>query len=500
MSNVTPGKIVAFLGNRPHLYIAPIQREVVWTQKKCRSFLEEILEKPVFLGSIYSQVITDEDKEEALCIYDGLQRISTLLLLWKVIFTEGGAECEKFNYDHHPVVLEFANPELQKDWDDVQKNEFKRNSQVRENYEVFKTMFSKYSENDKRSVREHFKNSCWYDLCIPETENPNNFYIAINSKGTLMSVKDVVRSFYPEENFQAYNRIIATFPNERIQNAFFKDVYFYIRCEKADVSKIIELFEKSSEKPSLLQLKRFANAYLEMLGKAKNIFGGFLPLFAKKYLLQIELSDLSDREKEKESQKMIEFLTITQFLPNGGRTNQIFESACKSKQGKLALGCDVKNTFKIFLQGVASSINDPMILIRNSLREFKYGTVRNNHILVDLLKMADNHKYGKVYSRDKGVKWTIEHIKAQSSNEDWVNNLGNLCLLNGPNNSRAGGEKRKSTSIDDKLYTNSGCRLTEYAFTEMKNNNFSEETAKRLQEEYIDSILGYLKDLSGYQG
>lgn len=494
MANCVPERIIGFLG-QIQISVAPIQRAVVWNSKKVKDIYDNLIKDPIFWGNIYSREITDEFDTPMQLIYDGLQRTSTLLLFWKVLFDDVK---DSFTERYKPAKLLFSNKNLQLDWDDIQLNNFKRKSILYKNYMTIKNAFNSEKKEIQDLLRNNFKKSTWYCLNIPDSVNPNEFYVTINSKGTLMSIVDIVRGFYPENNYQDYNNIMQNFKDSE-QRLFLKDIANLSMSNKAFNIDVLGVFE-SDERPSLEDLRKYANAYSKMLEFCKNLVGKFLPMEAKIYFSELDLSSLPDDEKNQKRDMMYDFLCLVQYLPNGGLSNNTFRQVFHTLTIDSSID-DLKIYFKKFLKSMKNLIStDIFQSLKDALKDLKYkkNNSKNNLNIIQTLKLLDKILFNNEYTRDN-IKWTVEHIKAQSSNEEWVNNFGNLVLLNRPNNSRVGGDAKKMKGIDEKIYTNSGCRLTEYAYTKLKEANFSEKAINDLGDEYAEKLIHYLKQLSDWE-
>ena len=155
-ASVIAEKITKLLINNK-IEIASIQRDIVWNENKIKKFCEQLLEKPLFLSSIYSK-----EEDEKPIIYDGLQRISTLLIILNLMWEK---DTNKITNDvdfERVSKLYFHNEKRQFEWDNVisqiKNNESEiSNSQVYKNYKIIEKFYNDLDTKDKEIFIKNFK-------------------------------------------------------------------------------------------------------------------------------------------------------------------------------------------------------------------------------------------------------------------------------------------------------------------------------------------------------
>ena len=311
-ASVIAEKITKLLINNK-IEIASIQRDIVWNENKIKKFCEQLLEKPLFLSSIYSK-----EEDEKPIIYDGLQRISTLLIILNLMWEK---DTNKITNDvdfERVSKLYFHNEKRQFEWDNVisqiKNNESEiSNSQVYKNYKIIEKFYNDLDTKDKEIFIKNFKLSTWYYLCIPQDEDANEFYINVNSKGTLMRDKDIIRGFYADDDskksYERYNSLLNLIDG-RYHKKFLQDVFNEISTDQKN-EKYLDFYENSENAPSLSELENYAKCYGNMLKYSKYLMGRNFPTFVRIYLMNLEGSDILEIEKENLRKTVVYFLHLT---------------------------------------------------------------------------------------------------------------------------------------------------------------------------------------------
>ena len=497
-------KITGLLLNNK-IQIASIQRDIVWNEGKIKKFCEQLLEKPLFLSSVYCKLTMDDFDFEVPEIYDGLQRISTLLIICNLLYKENP---KTFN-EYKPAKMVFSNEKRQLEWDNViyeinNENYEIINSQVYKNYKVIEKFYNDLDFKDKEIFIKNFKSSTWYFLCIPKDEDANEFYINVNSKGTLMRDKDIIRGFYADDDskksYERYNSLLNLIDG-RYHKKFLQDVCKNISTKPTNenTEQYLDFYENSENKPTLSELENYSKCYSKMLTYSKYLMSRNFPTFVRIYLMNLENSNLLEIEKDKLRKITMYFLHLTIPLSRELGNGKFFSIVSpKFRTIKTHFSEEsLKNVIHSIFDECKKYIKNPIDEIRKHYETTVDFYKLKHRELVNLLKLLDDLKYGQSYHRND-INWSIEHIVPQDTKLPWINDLGNLCLMDLRNNQKLGGSKKKE-NIDEEMYINSGCRLTKYSFEFLKDNNFTETACDSLKNEFVGLIVDYIKDISNYK-
>ena len=236
-----------------------------------------------------------------------------------------------------------------------------------------------------------------------------------------------------------------------------------------------------------------------MLTYSKYLMSRNFPTFVRIYLMNLENSNLLEIEKDKLRKITMYFLHLTIPLSRELGNGKFFSIVSpKFRTIKTHFSEEsLKNVIHSIFDECKKYIKNPIDEIRKHYETTVDFYKLKHRELVNLLKLLDDLKYGQSYHRND-INWSIEHIVPQDTKLPWINDLGNLCLMDLRNNQKLGGSKKKE-NIDEEMYINSGCRLTKYSFEFLKDNNFTETACDSLKNEFVGLIVDYIKDISNYK-
>jgi len=217
------GLINDFIEPNRKQYVIPVyQRNYEWTEEQCKKLFEDIINAHVtdkyhFTGSVVFAPLDTDKKIESFVIIDGQQRLTTLYLLLKALIDCAQTEKERdillstvFNTDKFKQYgiddssklklkpIKSDNKQLLLIMED-KFEEADKNSGIYKNYDLFKTMISKYLvENPEKSI-EHIYDGLEHLTCatikLEAEDNAQEIFDRINSTGLPLSLADKIRNF-----------------------------------------------------------------------------------------------------------------------------------------------------------------------------------------------------------------------------------------------------------------------------------------------------------------
>ena len=210
-----------FIGDK-HFFTIPVyQRKYDWKQIHCQQLFDDILkiiknDKPHFLGTfVYQrkQIIGNNSFDEYIII-DGQQRITSLILLAKALYTSMNDADDKedilYKYIKHQSGKGIKNKcklkptEYDRNifekimiYDDFSENTFDENeksSVIYKNFLFFKEKISK-CEYSAEKIYEVIPllNIVWIN--IDDGENPQEIFESLNSTGLYLTQSDLIRNY-----------------------------------------------------------------------------------------------------------------------------------------------------------------------------------------------------------------------------------------------------------------------------------------------------------------
>lgn len=492
---------------RNTIKVAAIQREIVWDGKKIREILSSLLRKKLFLQALWGQEARDEYDYSMYEIYDGLQRYSTMFLIYDSILLECNNRKMNTGFgDLSPSKLLFPSENSQKDWDEaieygkgtstkVEKKTIGRPviNRPKENKKIILNFLKGLTDSELRDFIDHFNQSTWMKGYIPEDEDPIDFYLNMNSKGTAMDPCFVIKTFY-KDDAQSFDSILFNIKDPTRRKRFFKCIPLLkeavVGNRDNDISKkkLIDWFEKSVDKPSIQELNNYANLYMKMLGKFRAVESSHFPENCQTFILKLELLD-SVLANSVES-LMLDYLIFT--LPIQKRYCGGFHQKEEPLFAKLlSLPLDsnlLENTRNVLTDFLKKENEEKNIKGIFDDYFFSNKNFYNNKKLTRFyLKAICEEKYPTIPIALPDDDRTLEHLEKHSNEKEkpWVNDLGNLCLLKLESNQLNGVKDYEAKKASGR-YENSGCALT----NEITKNreHFTEDDAINLKKDYVETL------------
>lgn len=472
-------RVEEFLSSNKTQFVIPVyQRNYDWSTSQCKQILDDILEVGTnkemnvhFIGSIvyvHDDVYTSAKIKE-LTIIDGQQRLTTLTLIYLVIYRlakelkdEGLVDEISETY----LINKFASKEeklklrLTENNDRALKyllrsdeNEFPDFSKLIDNFNYFK---GKITEENYQSVLEGLSKLMFVEISLDrEKDNPQRIFESLNSTGLELSQADLIRNY-----------ILMGF-NRKNQNIIYRDYWEVIEklaIDKAsNTSKVSEfirdyltLVNKKIPNKGKVYLEFKVKYPTETIDKLKDNLAKMKSL-VKHYNKLIN----PQKEKDKDIRLQLEYinrLEINVAFPFLMKVYDDYASSIIDKQTFIEILELIQSfVWRRFIIGLAtSSLNkifmslydkvDPsnyLYSIQKSLIQ-RMGAQRfpKDTEVVDALKVKDVYNIkskNRIYllerlenfeniervTIDSNPDITIEHIFPQNPDPQWKIELGN---------------------------------------------------------------------------
>ena len=277
----TETRVQEFLSSNQTRFVIPVyQRNYDWTQEQCRQLFNDILfagkqddVNAHFIGSIvyvHDGVYTTSGTKE-LVIIDGQQRLTTLTLIYLVIYKlakELNDERLAARINETYLINKFAEEEEKlklKPTDNNDKafaflmsehhgEQFPEFSRLIENYDYFKKCIS---ENNYKQVLQGLSKLIFVEISLDrQNDNPQRIFESLNSTGLELSQADLIRNYIlmglnPDDQnriYKTYWSVIERYAkneanNNNLVSAFIRDYLTLVSKKIPNKNKVYQEFK-----------------------------------------------------------------------------------------------------------------------------------------------------------------------------------------------------------------------------------------------------------------
>ena len=538
--------LAKFLGQSKTRYVIPVyQRNYDWKKKHCEQLLDDVIECGVddkvdahFIGSIvfiHDDIYTASQITE-LTIIDGQQRLTSITLIWLVIYRLAQKLDRKELVDdvYETYLVNRRDAEKLKLKSTSRDAEMLRTlienegngqhldySRLKENYEYFS---SRISEDNLDAIIRGLYKLMFVEISLErEKDNPQRIFESLNSTGLDLSQADLIRNYIlmglrHEDQQRIYSQYWQTIERlarkedtkESRVSDFIRDFLIFRNKRVPNKREVYQVFKKTFEQqnlemlePVLNDLKKYVNYYNKLLNvenepdpdirqQLKNINRLEINV-SYPFLLQVYDDFAADTLRKHEFIKvlsLIESFVWRRFIVNvaSPRLTDIFM--------RLYEGIDANDYYdslaKVLVQkkGVQRYPKDSEVYA--ALRERDVYNTRYRSFLLERLENFQNNEPVRI---EDNPSITVEHIFPQNPVEDWrtensakdfqelsevyLHTLANLTLSgnNGSLGNRTFREKRdlpEKGYRDSRLYLNRSLSKTEsWGMAELNNRHKS---------------------------
>lgn len=461
-------RVAEWLGGSSSIIMSEVQRNYVWNTTQVSALLEEIRGGEAFLGGVS---FTRDNENNAFIISDGCQRLTTILLINKIYEASPAVYLQiKNNAIQLKYVSTFDTDQINKimkvDFSNINDIKTLKDKCLQEGLDKrsritknFITLYSLYLKDKKdstilQSTKKHLLQSRLYGMEIPQGCDEVDVFLNLNSKGTAISLEDMVKAYYPDvkdgNTYVKFNNLRKHF-NEKYGESEFKRFLRRIHNYKAvglnsDKTEELNFYRRYAEKAytenandGFISLKQLADLYENIRDRKYNEFWTKKnwPVFGSSFMFGVYESNSVDKEPILEFickwlYKNIPYITT---LKSNNSSFQIREGDVFA-----ALLRKVRATGSISLTEVETALNDfntknASDWIQRTKEGLNYKLVGSNYIISVYNDLG--------YIKNNMTDWTVEHIWAQNcetgpTDEEHTHKLGNLTLLGKGRNSSAG--------------------------------------------------------------
>lgn len=484
------GFFYELLSGKDKKFCVPVyQRKYSWNLNNCKRFYEDLTNiidknlKRYYFGSI---VFFDKNTGEynSYSIIDGQQRITTILLFLKAIYSVVKFENKKNKNDDGSEIISlvelsneffYVNPykpehlldiklksideDCQSFNDLFKKNEVNKNTLIGQNYLYFYNALKNKNINEIKSYYDAFKKLCIVKVSLDSDDDPQFIFESLNSTGLPLKESDKVRNYLlmnidDDENKQNYLynhywKIIEENTGLEIdkflkyyltlkENDFIPDkkLYNYFReyclnnddITREDILKDLHLYSKYMK--IILDANNYSkDNYLKGVSRLRNLDFTTITPIVFMCLNMLENNEIS----KKDVNDIINVLESFMFRRNvcnlgSAPLNKIFAYMPKE------INALIVNKNKTFKEAFISSIlkKDGNSRYPNNI-EFKEAF--NNYDLYNaksglrkyFFEMMENFmdkEYTDVFKLVENNTYTIEHVMPQNLSDVWKKELG----------------------------------------------------------------------------
>ena len=297
-----------FLGQRKTRFVIPVyQRNYDWEQEHCKQLLDDILQcghsdkiSAHFLGSIVyiHDDIYSTSRVKELTIIDGQQRLTTITLIWLVIYKLAQKlereELVEEIYESYIVNKREAEKLKLRPTENNDKalnyiingeadDEYRDYSQLIENFEYF---HSRISEKNIEVVIKGLSKLMFVEISLERNkDDPQRIFESLNSTGLELSQADLIRNYIlmglrrddQQRIYEKYWLPIENLAKEEITNKsrvsdFIRDFLTIKNKRIPNKRKVYQEFKKTYElrsisklEPVLKDLKKYVKHYNKLL-------------------------------------------------------------------------------------------------------------------------------------------------------------------------------------------------------------------------------------------
>ena len=491
--------IISFLKEQDTKFVIPVyQRNYEWTEHQCKQLLEDIYRVATndkiiahFIGSIvfiHDDVYTTGTKE--LVIIDGQQRLTTITLLWIVLYRKskevGNQKLADEIYRKY-LVNEFSEEEEEeklklkptKDNDkaikalirgDVRET-FKDYSRLIENYNYY---FYKIKNEDIDTIKKGISKLIYVEISLERgKDDPQKIFQSLNSTGLDLTQADLIRNYIlmglkPKEQKKIYENYwsqieeLTTLKESGINKLsdFIRDFLTLRYRDIPNKSKVFEafkekcIFERTEDLEVLLvELKKYSEIYSKLMNPnlekdyniRKNIDYINRMELSVSYPFLIEVyNDYQELKIDKnlfvEVLRLIQTYVWRRFII-GLPTNALNKVFMKLYEDiKIEKYLESLQLALVKKKGSQRFPKDNEIYEELKIKDMYNIQSKNKNYYLEVLENYKNSEYIEIEGNDK---ISIEHIFPQNPDPKWkynmkdeeynkmkemVNTIGNLSL------------------------------------------------------------------------
>lgn len=214
-------KISDVLSRGTILKVPFFQRSYVWNTNQWERFLEDMdyvsrSNSPYFMGSVIFKQIetaTHEIERDVREIVDGQQRLTTLLLFFKVLFLKNGVPDDfktNFHSYHGNLILQhnfIDKPLFEKILKDKinDMDEMDEKTKEKRIYKCYKYFLDNIQENSL-SHNNLLSNIMFVGIDLQSKEDEQQIFDTINSLGVSLTTAELLKNYLFNEDIDSYNK------------------------------------------------------------------------------------------------------------------------------------------------------------------------------------------------------------------------------------------------------------------------------------------------------
>lgn len=270
------------------------QRSYVWGHEEWERLLVDMSElckqeKPYFLGAIILKRLNKEGKQKS--IVDGQQRLTTLLILLKILSLD--EEESKYEFIIHFTNKNGKNKDIKYIHSYYDREAFEKvfnlndltdiegNNRIIEAYYYFKEKYKEYNLDYYTIV----SNICMVDIEIDSDENEQQIFETINSVGCKLTTAELLKNLiFKQDDVDKYQKIwVPTFENDEECISYWDSVITAGRTKRSNTESFFHAFLQIKMQSAEYNLKAEEKAIFR---KADNVFNNY-KTFIGKYVKEI---------------------------------------------------------------------------------------------------------------------------------------------------------------------------------------------------------------------
>ncbi|WP_027121240.1 DUF262 domain-containing protein [Mycoplasma leonicaptivi] len=531
------------LDNNKVLYIPVFQRPYIWDKKQCKRLWNDLMllyndiKKKHFLGSLV--VVQDLSngawESNNLIIIDGLQRLTTIILLLIAIRDVLEKDLSDFNYltrinssgdKIHKIVLNGDDKHILFDLLERNKQGLKdKKSKLIDNLNYFVELLKNNNINFNK-LKEAFSKLEIVTMTVEENDdNPQEIFETINSTGAPLIKSDLIRNnlLFSEDkktqenlylNYWVKIENLFTKDKEEYINLFFKD---FLTLQLNRIPKNNDIYEEFKNWRLHSEFQKDTERLLKIIYDNAILYTNFLYAREKdkeineffKDFLEINntpvfpalLKFMIDYESQKiNKNELLEILEICISFLIRRKICSIPVSSLNKIFFDLIKNIEFNNYVTSVKTFIVSGINSSEFPKDEKFKEFfitkNFKQNDKVHFILKKIEMHLNKKANVNFST-----YTIEHIlpKNQNLNNDWVqslgpnwkdiqinnlNKIGNLTLT--PYNSEMSDKFFTQKKTMQNGFDKSGLRINDYL---LDKNIWTEKEIKERTEILLQNAL-----------
>ena len=469
-------------------YIIPIyQRKYQWTFDNCKSLLETIYnfdndEDELFIGFITEQQEDDDKRNYKFYLIDGQQRITTILLILKVLqliifnplinkeenFVDINNEISQILWVNHEPRLIYEDDEDNDNFlsilnkssiQDIKRDDFLKNKRITNNFiYLYESLYKTISNKEKtlNSIFDNLKLLWIWEAVLKPEQNAQKIFESINALGVKLKDSDCIKNYLLINNKQSYKlwkSIEEELITEKYLEQFIRHYLISKLHKKIDNKNIYNQyiqFAKSSKtnfsitnEDLMKDLYESALIYQVFLRRNINYSNNINNLLHEITILKSTifypflLNIFSDFKKgelnEEELAKIINLLIVWIVRRNicNLSSNSLTEFACTLYKNLFIKFASNKQCYYAAIYKIINELTGnkklPSLLDTKSNLEVLDLYHGDKDFCKYLLFTIENKRYlhkSKITINENYDEMTIEHLMPQTLNDEWIQKLG----------------------------------------------------------------------------